>query len=350
MSSQRRRTELDELDRALVAQLERDGRVSNVELAKRLRVSEKTVRARIARLIAEHGLVVTAELPQSERRSRMVYLVRTDPGRRVQVAELLADCPEVEAVHLVTGAADLVVAARFRDDAAAVQFQLDAIEQGRGVRSVRTCHVIETVGGPDRGVDPSNPQANTGVLSALMLSTSSHSEAKVLDEAICDAAIAGLGADRVAIAVQDASRPFGVTASRGLSAHYVTSVVDLVQRGRADGVVKRVWQTRLHLLVADALTDPLLAEVRELVRGEGYRGLLVLPVLFGDSMLATVSLYWNRPVELNDAYLAIAQSTVDHFAVAFSRVRGLAPNHTAETSSRHPTNRPVGDQAASDSA
>lgn len=333
MPSRKRRSELDEVDLELVAALRRDGRASNVELARELRVSEKTVRARIARLTAEHGLVVTAELPDPTLRSRMVYLIRTDPGRRAQVGDLLAGYAEVERVALVTGSADLLVTGRFADDATALRFQLQVVERAPGVRSVATCHVIGDVGGPERPAGVMTPRVDTAALSALMVSTGQCADVTALNDAICDAAVVGLGADRVGISLRrsdSATTPPVIAASRGLSAEYVGVLEQLVRSGRADGVIKRVWQTRQHLVVADALADPLLADAREVVREEGYRTLLSLPVLYGDSMLATVTFYWDRPTELGDAYLATAQSTVDHFAVAFARVRGLAPRPPGE--------------------
>jgi DNA-binding Lrp family transcriptional regulator len=63
MSSVGRRLALDDVDRALVAALGRDGRAPNVELARTLGVSENTARSRIARLVRDHGLRVTAGPP-----------------------------------------------------------------------------------------------------------------------------------------------------------------------------------------------------------------------------------------------------------------------------------------------
>lgn len=53
------------------------------------------MRSRIARLVAEHGLTASARLTDPGQRSRMVYQLLTEPGRRFQVAEFLAVRSEV---------------------------------------------------------------------------------------------------------------------------------------------------------------------------------------------------------------------------------------------------------------
>src|SRR5690349_16600630 len=140
-----RRSDLDDVDRALVAALKRDGRIPNVELAKLVGVSEKTVRGRIARLVDQFGLTITAALAEPEAPSRMVYLLQTEPGMRFQVAESLAALPETDQVHLITGSADVLISASFVDDATALRFQVQTVESHPGVRSAQSCHLIGEV-------------------------------------------------------------------------------------------------------------------------------------------------------------------------------------------------------------
>ncbi|MQA16559.1 MAG: AsnC family transcriptional regulator [Pseudonocardiaceae bacterium] len=328
MPGRERRRELDDLDRALVAALKEDGRATNVELARRLGTSEKTVRGRIARLVAEHGLTITAELAEPGRYSRMVYLLHTEPGRRLQVAEFLAAQPGVERVHLTTGSADVLVAAQFPDDATALRFQVQTVEDHPGVRSADSCHLIGDVGGPARATGPAGPRVNTEALAALMIGTPRYAGSDELTDAICDAVVAGLGADRVLIVTDGPGtgmRPTSVAKRRGISERYLRALIRRIDDGRADGVIKRVWETRQHVVVTDARTDPLLTAAHDLVHAEGYVSLLTLPILYGDSMLATVSLYFDQLTVPDDDYIATAQGVADHFAVAFARVLGLAP-------------------------
>lgn len=330
MPGRQRRQELDDIDRALVAALRRDGRAPNVELAKLLGVSEKTVRSRLARLVAEHGLTVSARMAEPGRSSRMVYLVLTEPGRRFGVAEFLAALPEVDQVHLITGSADVLVAASFPDDAEALRFQVQTIESHTGVRSVQSCHLIGEVGGPAFEAAPTGPRVDTEVLAALMIGPPRVQGFEALVEAICDAVTAGLGADRALVVTSD--KPNGdwysstIQRRRGISERYLDALVARINDGRTDGVIKRVWESRLHMFLADARSDPLMAAAHDLVRAEGYVSLLTLPVLYGDSLVATISMYYDRQIAPDDQYIATAQGVADHFAVSVARAVGLAPS------------------------
>jgi DNA-binding Lrp family transcriptional regulator len=323
-----RRSDLDDVDRALVAALKRDGRTPNVELAKLVGVSEKTVRGRIARLAEQHGLTITAALAEPEARSRMVYLLQTAPGMRFQVAESLAALPETDQVHLTTGSADVLISASFVDDATALRFQVQTVESHPGVRSAQSCHLIGEIGGPVRPAGPPGPRVDLERLAALMIGPHVHDDFDALAETVCDAVMEGLGADRVLIA----TRPPGVDSGdhtvakrRGISERYLEALIARIADGRTDGVIKRVWRTRLHVLLPDARTDPLMAAAHDLVLAEGYVSLLTLPMLYGDSLVATISMYYDQLMAFDDEYVARAQGVADHFAVAMARTLGLAP-------------------------
>ena len=328
MAGRIRRSELDEMDHALVTALRQDGRASNVELARQIGTSEKTVRARLARLADEHGLTVSVELDDPRRRSRMVYLLETEPGQRLATAQTLAECPEVTRVHLVTGAADVLVAAAFTDDAEALRFHEHTLAGHPGVRAARPCHLIREVGGPDRGGPPPGPAVNTEKLAALMLAPRSPGGFDQLAELICDAVTAGLGADRALITTERPSTRYRAAAPakrRGISEHYLEALIARIRDGRIEGVIKRVWDTRQHVLLADARIDPLMAAARDLVIAEGYVTLLTVPMLYGPSLIATVSMYYDQPMTLSDYYLGTTQTVIDQFAVAMARALGLAP-------------------------
>ncbi|NIB30607.1 AsnC family protein [Pseudonocardia sp. MCCB 268] len=189
MPGRQRRQELDEIDCALVAALRRDGRTPNVELAKLVGVSEKTVRSRIARLVGEHGLTVTARLSDPAQRSRMVYLLLTEPGRRFGVAV------PGRAVRGGPGPADHGFGRRhglrvLPGRRGALRFQVQVVE-GHLVRSAQSCHLIGEVGGP-RSRPPAGPRVDTEVLAALMIGPPRHPSFDALTDAICDAMTGGL--------------------------------------------------------------------------------------------------------------------------------------------------------------
>ncbi|MBA2708928.1 MAG: Lrp/AsnC family transcriptional regulator, partial [Gemmatimonadaceae bacterium] len=140
----------DTLDRSILTLLANDGRLANLEMARRLGVSEKTIRLRITRLVRDHGMRVVATLGNGERPTRMLFLVHTVPGRRFEVAERLVCMDAVQRVFATTGAFDLVVEAAFSTDAHALEFLVREVEAVDGVTSCQSVHLIKEVvrGGP----------------------------------------------------------------------------------------------------------------------------------------------------------------------------------------------------------
>lgn len=294
-----------------------------------LGVSEKTVRSRIARLRSDYGLTVTARIEEPGMRSRMVYLVVAETGQRFALGESLVDRPEVEQVQLATGSADLLVTASFADDSAALRFQLEVLGNDPAVHSVQVCHLLGDVGGQAYEAARTGPAADEVLLASLLVRAFRSADLAELGGIICDAMVDGLAADRANLLVAD--RPGGgwssgmVATSRGISAEYLNEINAQIAGGRMYGVVKRVWETRQHVFIPDARTDPLTAPVHDVIAAEGYVGILTIPVLHGESLIATISLYYDRLVALDDQYLATAQGVADHFAVPVARACGFMP-------------------------
>lgn len=114
--------------------------------------------------------------------------------------------------------------------------------------------------------------------------------------------------------------------TRGISDRYLKEFEASSDGQLAAGVVRRVWETKFHVLVPDARTDPLLEYHREIVRLEGYVTLLTLPMLYGDAVLGTVGLYFDAQTVLTEEYIGTAQDIADHYAIALARKTGLAPS------------------------
>jgi GAF domain-containing protein len=196
------------------------------------------------------------------------------------------------------------------------------------VRATQACHVIRAVGGPDPGDSLPDPAVDTERLAALLLASRPDSGFDELAELICDVVTEGLGADRALITTEQPGahdRPVTLAKQREISQRYLEALSARVQDGRVEGVIKRVWATRQHVLLADARVDPLMAAARDLVLAEVYVTLLTVPMLYGPSLIATVSMYYDRPMTLSDDYVGTAQTVIDRFAVAMARALGLAP-------------------------
>lgn len=100
---------VDALDRAIIKRLQEDGRMSSAEIARQLGVAERTVRARIDRLVADNVIRLVASIVPAT----VGYAVTADvfleveAGRIQSVASLIAAKPEVGYIGLTTGDRDI---------------------------------------------------------------------------------------------------------------------------------------------------------------------------------------------------------------------------------------------------
>ncbi|WUD78617.1 Lrp/AsnC family transcriptional regulator [Streptomyces sp. NBC_00510] len=102
---------VDDMDRRIIAALQLNGRAPWSAIAHWAGASETTVQRRYQSL-RERGLVrvvATLELDRTMSGSSMLVRVQARPGKGLELARLLAECPEVRFLAVVTGAADLIV-------------------------------------------------------------------------------------------------------------------------------------------------------------------------------------------------------------------------------------------------
>lgn len=313
---------MDDLDRRIVERLQSDARATNVALARELGVSEKTVRSRLAQMLATGTIRFEVTVAPDERQSRMLFLLHTQPGRRFDVAAALAARPEVDHVHLATGAYDVTVAASFPDDAHALEFFVREIEGNTDVRDAASCHLISEAGpsGTPVPAEESGPAIDAELIGDFLVRSHAFTSSADLLDAACEVAAKALSADRVMASVlAESSTAIAASRSRGLSDSYVKAT----HTRRAEGmmpVVTRVIDTGQHVLVPDARTDPLMAWAADLVADEGYVTFLTLPMLFGARVVGTLGLYFDQRTDLDDRYLATAQALADHLGMACARL------------------------------
>jgi len=319
----------DELDQAIVRLLEENGRMSNLGIARRLGVSESVVRKRISRLIETKGMRIVASLDGSPRMTEMIFLLHTEAGHRIGVAERLAALPDVRHVALTTGSCDIVVRAAFHSDAQALDFLVQHLEGAPGIQSTQASHVLKnlvpsgTVTGISSGSGLRREQALAATLGSFVAGAAqAGSLGEVLDLG-CDAAISGFGADRVAIYLVEPNGQLTYQRSRGLSAEYLAGVKERLRSN--PGVGPRVSTGHSHLYVEDASTSPLLEGLEDLVKREGYRSLLFLPMLYGQEVAGIIGLYNDHTRRYSDAEIALAQAFADQLAVAMRHCQGDEP-------------------------
>lgn len=139
--------QVDSLDRQIIWALQRDGRQSNVEIAREAGVTEATVRKRLDRLLSEGIVHPTAylNLARAGLETGVVIAVQVDLTCVEAIAERLASLPEVMSVCYTTGEYDLFVEAVFAGDQDLLRFLTSAIAPIQGIRKTSTFHILRHV-------------------------------------------------------------------------------------------------------------------------------------------------------------------------------------------------------------
>lgn len=140
-------TTLDDLDRALIAQLSADGRASVSALATTLHVARGTVQSRLARLV-DTGVIrrFTIELdPGIEVHTiRAMTNIQLTGVMSRTVARGLAELPAVRALHTTNGTWDLVAELQ-TGSLLELDAALGAIRSIRGVSNTETSILLSTL-------------------------------------------------------------------------------------------------------------------------------------------------------------------------------------------------------------
>jgi Lrp/AsnC family transcriptional regulator, regulator for asnA, asnC and gidA len=102
---------VDTLDRAIIRLLQQDGRMSSAEIARKLGVAERTVRARIERLVNDNVIRLVASIvPETAGYAVTAdVFLEVEAGRIHEIATLIAGKPEVGYVGLSTGDRDISI-------------------------------------------------------------------------------------------------------------------------------------------------------------------------------------------------------------------------------------------------
>ena len=100
---------MDELDRGIIAILQSNGRASNAWIARRIGVSEGTVRRRLKKLMAD-GVIDIVAVVDAEHMgydTEALVGVQVDPDKVMEVAASLGELPESNWVAITTGTYDV---------------------------------------------------------------------------------------------------------------------------------------------------------------------------------------------------------------------------------------------------
>lgn len=125
-------------DHAIVAELRRNGRATNQQIADKLGLTATTVSSRIRRMEEADQLRVIAvsDFSALGYSVLMRLAVEVDGRPASEVAQELADFPEVFAAHMVTGRYDIDILLALKDFAELPALMMDRFAKVRGIRSM----------------------------------------------------------------------------------------------------------------------------------------------------------------------------------------------------------------------
>ena len=138
-----------------------------------------------------------------------------------------------------------------------------------------------------------------------------------------------VGAQRCSIVFVDeaAERCFVMAASDNPQADMLA--IDLAKYPE----IRRAIETREPVFVEDVATDPILAPVREILLQQGYRSLLVMPLVYGREVLGTLFLRASREAPFTEAEMRFCR--IASAASANALKNALLYRDVAEEAARH---------------
>jgi len=136
---------MNELDQRLIAELSQDARQSSAELARKLGVSETTIRRRIERLEKDSILQfkVTVDPAKLGYSITALVAIEVELGCIDEVSESLANCPNVRYVCLCTGNHDIFFGAWFHSSAELTSFVKNYLAKIHGLRKSETFIILD---------------------------------------------------------------------------------------------------------------------------------------------------------------------------------------------------------------
>ncbi|HEY8531876.1 MAG TPA: Lrp/AsnC family transcriptional regulator [Limnochorda sp.] len=137
--------EFDALDKAILLELQRDGRAPFTSIAARLNVAEGTVRKRVNRLVDRGVLRLMGIIDpvQVGRTIQAIVGIRVGNGHVEEVVEHLRSLPQVRYLGVSAGAYDLIVEVVVASNEELYQFLTKQLRQVPGVVASDTSMILK---------------------------------------------------------------------------------------------------------------------------------------------------------------------------------------------------------------
>jgi DNA-binding Lrp family transcriptional regulator len=151
MPDQTARTQLDSIDRAILEVLQRDGRLSNVELAQQVHLSPSACLRRVKQLeeagvIAQYvALLNPKAVGQHGISFTIVNLESTHAAKLEAFEQAVRDAPEILDCFYVAGSNDYLLRFAYRDAEDLERFHAEVLMRLPGVMRTNSMLVLRTV-------------------------------------------------------------------------------------------------------------------------------------------------------------------------------------------------------------
>jgi len=140
------RAALDDVSRAIIAQLQQDGRRAYATIGKAVGLSEAAVRQRVQKLIDSGAMQIVAVTdPTQVGFARQAMIAITVSGDIDTVANKLASIAEVEYLVVIAGSFDLLAEVVVHDDAHLLELLNNRIRSIPGVQRTETSTYLKLV-------------------------------------------------------------------------------------------------------------------------------------------------------------------------------------------------------------
>lgn len=139
-------TGIDDVDRRLIAILQHDARVTNVELARQVGLTEGAVRRRLDNLFRTQALRIigVGDPKMLGLTTHAVVGIKVEPKLLEQVLDTLAAMPEISFVYHTLGQFDILIVAYLPANEGLGQFLTSVVAQVEGVRETETFLILNT--------------------------------------------------------------------------------------------------------------------------------------------------------------------------------------------------------------
>ena len=139
--------QLDDLDRKIIGELQKNGRVSYKDISKRLKVSDGTVRFRVGKMIRNNFLRIMASVNPFALENSILAVVAMQLERRTQkqTMETISQLRGVVSVTNVTGRYDLLVEVFLDSQKELNKFLMDNLSRIGGIKATETFVSLDAI-------------------------------------------------------------------------------------------------------------------------------------------------------------------------------------------------------------